>query len=413
MSNKNNIPQITDLFIKFLDNRCSPEEIKDLLTHFDSEKDEDVLRTLINVELGFKNNGVQPDSESNKRISRVRNALITQIDKSSLKIEGIEDDRFKNMSRPEKSNFTGLGFKLLAAVTLMGIGLTLVLRLTLPQLTHTSSPVVRDIAPGISTATLTLSNGQKINLNNTANGQIASQSGTRILKTANGQITYQASNPNKAIYDTVSNMISVPRGGQWQVDLPDGSKVWLNSASTLTYPVTFAHQKNRIVKLSGEGYFEVAKDKMHPFLVKTSQQEVQVYGTHFNINSYPDESFVNTTLAEGSVKVSMTGGHPRFLVPGQQAILKGRILTVSEANVEETLAWKNGYFRFNDENIRSIMRKLSRWYNVDVQYGPDITNDGLNGKISRFKNISQVLRALEATKSVHFKVEGRRVTVMK
>ena len=308
--------------------------------------------------------------------------------------------------------FIKIGVKLAAAAIAIGIIVTITLKLSLPQ-DKPSKLTYKDIAPGTNRAVLTLSNGKKINLNNAAAGQLATQAGMQILKTANGQITYKITGDIDRSGNAETNNITVPKGGQWQVILPDGSKIWLNSATSFSYPSTFGKQKERVVELSGEAYFEVAKNKTHPFIVKTDNQAVKVLGTHFNINSYNDEPSVNTTLVEGSVKVSTNGGNTKFLIPGQQAILTKGNLVVSEANVKETLAWKNGYFRFNDESIQSIMRKISRWYNIDVDYDSGIPNGRLNGKISRFKNISQVLKALEATKTVHFKVEGRRVTVLK
>jgi len=309
--------------------------------------------------------------------------------------------------------FIRIGIKLAAAAITIGIIITLTLKLTLPQDSPPKSPAANDIAPGTNKAVLTLSTGQKINLSNAVTGQLASQPGIRILKTTSGQIIYKYIPNAGRPEEPKSNNVTTPTGGQWQVILPEGTRVWLNSASSLTYPATLGKQKYRIVQLNGEAYFEVAKDKLHPFIVKTSQQDVEVFGTHFNINSYADEPSVKTTLAEGSVKVSATGGNTEFLIPGQQATLTGNNLEVGEANMEAVLAWKNGYFRFNDENIQSIMRKLSRWYDIDVRYEGSVSDKGLNGKLSRFKNISQVLKGLEATKTVHFKVEGRRVTVLK
>jgi transmembrane sensor len=309
--------------------------------------------------------------------------------------------------------FGKIGVRLAAAAILIGIILTVTLKLSFQQQPVKKLSYTPEIAPGTNTATLTLSNGKKINLTNAVNGQLAIQSGIQILKTGSGQIIYQTTDDRGESADNQTNNISVPKGGQWQVILPDGSKVWLNSVSTLNYPSSFKKQKERIVQLSGEAYFEVAKDRSHPFIVKTDKQVVTVLGTHFNINSYPDEPAVKTTLAEGRIMVSTSTANTKFLIPGQQAILKNDALSVKEADIEEALAWKSGYFRFNDEKIQSIMRKLSRWYNIDVQYEGDISEEGMNGKISRFKNISQALKALEATKTVHFKVEGRRVTVLK
>lgn len=310
-------------------------------------------------------------------------------------------------------SFVSIGIKLAIAAIMLGLTITVVIKYVIPREKPDNMNYSNNILPGSNKAVLALADGSKIDLNNSAKGQVAAQSGVRILKTDSGQIIYQAAENKHSENASLSNTVSVPAGGQWQVALPDGTKVWLNSASSLTYPVTFQNQKTRIVRLTGEAYFEVAKDKSHPFIVKTDQQTVEVLGTHFNINAYEDEPSVKTTLAEGSVKISGNNGQTKMLVPGQQALLKEGLLTVVNVNVEQALAWKNGNFRFNDEDIGSIMRQLSRWYNIEVQYDRDVSKEGLNGKVSRSKNISQVLNALEATKTVHFKVEGRRVTVMK
>jgi len=334
------------------------------------------------------------------------------LDISPKRIKAIRDRIFRELPGNHTA-FLKIGLVLAAAAVTIGIIVSITLNFSLLKGNRAALPQNLQIAPGTNSAVLTLSNGKKINLKNAVSGQLATQSGIQIVKTASGEITYKSTGSTGDADDTKTNNISTPNGGQWQVMLPDGTKVWLNSATTFTYPASFGKQKDRVVQLTGEAYFEVAKDKLHPFIVKTAQEEVAVLGTHFNINSYTDEPSVKTTLAEGRVKISGINGKIKFLIPGQQAVLKNGDLTVGEANVEEALAWKNGYFRFNDEDIQSIMRKLSRWYNIDVQYEGDISSEGLNGKISRFKNISQVLKALEATKTVHFKVEGRRVTVLK
>ncbi|MDB5122411.1 MAG: hypothetical protein JWP94_540 [Mucilaginibacter sp.] len=304
------------------------------------------------------------------------------------------------------NEFLKIGFRLAAAAAVIGVLITIAVKLWLPQPPLTGYKA--DISPGTNKAVLTLSDGKRISLNDASSGRLAVRPGVRIVKKGSGEIIYLVTGKPGGIRP---NNVTTPNGGQWRVVLPDGTKVWLNAASSFTYPTSFAGPV-RVVQLSGEAYLEVAKDKRHPFIVKTRQQQVEVLGTHFNINAYPNELSIRTTLAEGRVKVSGSTGQTRILAPGQQAVLSGEGLTVVEADVEEALAWKNGYFRFNDERIQSVMRKLSRWYNIDVQYSSAVSPNGLNGKISRYKNISQVLNALEATKMVHFKMEGRRVTVM-
>jgi len=282
-----------------------------------------------------------------------------------------------------------------------------------------SNPIVsqshanNNILPGGKKAYLTLADGQRIVLTNTKNGTLAQQPGVNITKASDGEVIYSITDLKPEREGAKNyNTIETPIGGQYQIVLPDGTKVWLNAASSLKFPSTFARLVNRKVELRGEAYFEVAKNKQQPFIVKTVEQEVEVLGTHFNINTYRDEQGVKTTLLEGSVKIH-SDLESKTLKPGEQSTLTNRRFMVKSIDVEEAIAWKRGYFYFNNENIESIMRKLSRWYNVDVQYEGKITDEGFYGTVSQTKNISQVLNILEKTKGVHFKIEGRRVIVMK
>lgn len=270
--------------------------------------------------------------------------------------------------------------------------------------------LARDIAPGGNKAILTLANGKKIVLSDAKNGKLAAESGVTVTKLADGKIIYAAEQGKVA--NATLNSIETPRGGQYEVILPDGSKVSLNAASSLTYPASFVALKERRVELKGEAYFEVAKDKKHPFIVKTENQEIKVLGTHFNINSYSDEPTAKTTLIEGSVLVKASDTE-QILKPGYQAINGISGLRVVAANVDEVLAWKNGYFMFDNEGIESVMRKISRWYNVDVVFKGNVPKDKFGGTVSRFENVSQVLRKLTYTDKVHFIIEERRIIVTK
>lgn len=271
---------------------------------------------------------------------------------------------------------------------------------------------VADVVPGGNRAVLTLANGKKIVLTGAGTGELAKQSGISIRKNHSGELVYtlSAQHNNAALeYNTTQT----PRGGQYQLELADGTKVWLNASSSLKYPTRFAG-KERQVELTGEAYFEVTHNASMPFKVKTNKEIVTVLGTHFNVNAYHDEPSVKTTLLEGKVKVNALNSKASgILKPGEQAILTGDQIQITPGDTEAATSWKNGYFRFRGENIASIMRKLSRWYNIDVQYTITISDEGYYGTISRFKNIKQVLAVLSETGSVHFKVDGRRVTVMK
>jgi len=277
--------------------------------------------------------------------------------------------------------------------------------------------VKNDLAPGGNKATLTLADGRVINLNDAAQGDLASQGGIAIMKTKDGQLVYSvkgadAANPAQAM---LLNTIATPRGGQYQVNLPDGSKVWLNTSSSLKFPVQFSKNERRVV-LSGEAYFEVAKNKLKPFVVKTAAQEVEVLGTHFNIHAYPDERNLKTTLMEGAVAISFTNPAIKeaLLKPGQQAQLNGsEQLKVLDVDIEQAIAWKNGLFMFDGQDLEGIMKQVSRWYDVDVVFENDeVKKKTFKGTISRFNHISQLLQVLESTGSVEFKMEGRRITAM-
>jgi len=278
--------------------------------------------------------------------------------------------------------------------------------------------VAANIAPGKNGATLTLANGQKILINDALAGNIASQSGVKISKTRTGQIIYEMTDQESSKLEY--NTLTTTKGEQTQVRLPDGSLVFLNAASSLRYPASFAKSAKRSVDLTGEGYFEIAEDKSHPFVVNAENQEVKVLGTHFNINAYRDEKAVKTTLLEGSVRVApvfgggyVAGEKVRVLKPGQQSSLTDREIQVSNVNIDEVMAWQKGYFRFYNEDISSIMRKVSRWYNIEVEYSGELPENGFNARITKYASIKQVLGKLEKTGDVHFKIEGRKVIVSK
>jgi transmembrane sensor len=276
------------------------------------------------------------------------------------------------------------------------------------QLSKTKS---EDILPGGNKATLTLANGKKIVLNDTANGKLAEQHGILITKSAKGEITYTVHDTEAANDELAFNKIETPVGGQYQVKLPDGTRVWLNATSSLRYPVMFMG-KVRQVELTGEAYFEVAHNKSIPFTVINARQTIEVLGTDFNVMAYPEEEEVATTLLEGAVKVS-GAGHVRTLYPGQQSrVTPSAMNIINDTDLDAVVAWKNGKIQFSDSSIQTIMRMLSRWYNIDVQYSGTLINTGFGGSVSRSKNLSEVLKVLEATGDVHFKIEGRRVTVM-
>jgi hypothetical protein len=277
-----------------------------------------------------------------------------------------------------------------------------------------------DILPGNNKAILTLADGSRISLDDAESGLLASQGNIAITKTHNGEIVYEKNQSDKkknALFQSVINTIQTPKGGKYQVRLPDGSKVWLNSASTLSYPTAFTG-KERIVKLKGEAYFEIAPNKSVPFRVESDDQIVEVLGTHFNVNSYDDEDFTKTTLIEGSVKVilntkSNISGKTKLLKPGEQSFINSSKsdIRIENADTEKAIAWKNGYFKFKNTPIQEIMREVERWYDVELIYEGNMPTDEFTGFVSNDVNISAVLKILEQSGGVKFTVKGKKLKV--
>jgi len=273
-----------------------------------------------------------------------------------------------------------------------------------------SQLVKHDAEPGNNKAILTLGNGTKLVLDSAKIGLLAKKGHISIQKTQDGQLRYIVDKGDgQTQNETITwNTISTPRGGQYQVILPDGTKVWLNAASSLKFPTAFTGN-TRSVELTGEAYFEVVKNVVQPFTVKVDHMHVKVFGTHFNIMAYHDESAIKTTLLEGSVQLN-DGSSSSFLKPGQQGVAKGGNIQVAEVDVEQTIAWKNGFFEFNRASIYDIMKQISRWYDIEVIYDGKLPDDEFVGKIERNVKLSQVLHILELNR-VHFKVENKKITV--
>lgn len=270
------------------------------------------------------------------------------------------------------------------------------------------------IVPGGNKAILTLAGGKSIVLDSAANGALASNGKCQVNKVGDGKLVYDVL-PNAThagVNAVLYNTLTIPPGGQYQVVLPDGTQVWLNSSSSLSYPTEFTGN-SRTVKLTGEAYFEVAKNKDKPFYVEMNNVQVKVLGTHFNISAYADDKDLTTTLLEGSVQISKNGSLA-LLKPGQQAVTGNNVNTiaVSKANINQAMAWKNGYFMFNDDNIVDIMKKVSRWYDADIEYQGNFANQRFGGTFTRSKSITDLLKNLEQIGNVHFKITGRRITVM-
>jgi transmembrane sensor len=266
-----------------------------------------------------------------------------------------------------------------------------------------------DVPPGSNKATLTLADGSSIVLDDAEDGALAQQGGVKVIKIG-GKLAYHAT--NKALSEVEYNTITTPRGGQYQLELPDGSRVWINAASSIRFPTAFTGNARR-VEVNGEAYFEVAKNKSMPFMVKVNNAEVQVLGTHFNIMAYDEEDVVSTTLLEGSVKF-VTGDKISILKPGQQSQLSkdGQVKLVNDVDVDQVVAWKNGLFVFDNSELGTVMRQLSRWYDIDVVYRTRNVTTSFVGEVPRTSKLSDVLKVIELTSKMHFEVAGKKVIVM-
>jgi len=328
--------------------------------------------------------------------------------------EHIRQERSATVLKPRW--FT-TGWKIAASILclVMATGVYFLVSRT-PAPVQPAAQLQNDVPPGGNKAVLTLANGTKITLDNADNGALAQQGNTKIIKLDSGQLAYNVQGQTEEV---TYNTLATPRGGQYQVTLPDGTRVWLNAASSLYFPTAFSGGERKVA-LTGEAYFEVAPKANQPFRVSVAlpasdhkAMMVEVLGTHFNINAYPEEKIIHTTLLEGSVK-AITGNTKVAIQPGEQASLPvngNSAFVVSRPNLMEVMAWKNGYFRFKGDNITTIMQQLARWYDITPVYEGNMELKNFSGTISRNENISGVLKMLEATEDITFKVEGKKVIV--
>ena len=302
-----------------------------------------------------------------------------------------------------------------AAVVLVFIGYSSILHLFIHKrqqnvVTKTKTQL-HDILPGGNKAVLTLGNGKTIVLDNAKNGMLVKEGKTVVKKMANGQLLYNAA----AFTDTKAapsiNTITTPRGGQYQVILPDGTKVWLNSASWIRFPTYFTGT-SREVEINGEAYFEVTKNRFKPFKVKTNHANIEVLGTHFNVMAYDDETVMKTTLLEGAVNIT-SGSFSAKLIPGQQAQVSasGQNKVLNDVDVDDEIAWKNGIFQFRDAGIDVILRQAARWYDVNIIYKSKLPGKEFTGRISRNVKASALLNMLNYT-GANLKIEGNNIIVL-
>lgn len=371
------------LYEKYLEGKCTPDERHQLENYQDH----------LNLDGNIWQNHTMGDPD------QIKQSILGKLE-NSINVHSGKQSRI-------------ISYSIAASlILLLSAGLFYYKRAKEPVLVKTEHPRFKnDVLPGNNKAILTLDNGSVINLDDAKTGVLTSENDIDIKKIADGKLEYAASqNQNTAVR---YNTLRTPMGGEFQIVLPDGTKVWLNSGTSLRFPTAFTGSE-RVVELNGEAYFEVSKNKKMPFHVRTvNDLDIKVLGTEFNVMAYDNEKIINTTLIEGSVEVQK-GSRMQLLKPGEEAVLnKGNgNIRVGEADTEQATAWKDGQFVFVNENIESIMRKVSRWYNVDIEYKGNLSNKDFVGTISRKKNVSELLKMLELTGAVHFSIEGRRITVM-
>jgi len=392
------------LFQKYLDNKCSPSEIRRLIQYFDSGENEELFKKLI----GRQHELMEDSSDFTQGFESLLDSSFNKIKQAIT---------FENNRKEAASLYRIHWFKICAAAAVIFIFFASAFyifrrkeaRVIVAQNVHTRP--VKDFPAGHNTAVLTLGNGSTILLDTAADGTLARQGNIKVLK-FNDQIAYNKSSEMNAT--TVYNTITTASGNQYQLILTDGSRVWLNAASSIRFPTAFRGNERR-VEITGEAYFEVAKDPKKPFRVDFknkagNKDEIEVLGTHFNVNTYHDEPDMKTTLLEGSVRIK-DGNKIKMLSPGQQAsITSAGIEIIKNADLDPVMAWKNGYFLFDNTDIYTLMRQVARWYNVDIKYSGKVSEEGFSGKISREVPLSKLIKVLELN-DVHVKIQGRTMIV--
>lgn len=399
------------LFEKYLRKECSAEEFEEMMTW------------LVAMDEGEKNKLSAPLIELwDKAMAHQLPSTAEQVDWDRVFHKVVNAGEQDGSAIPiEYEQPNRIGWKRVAvAVVIFGVIISasiLLLNKKAPkEIVKLEKPVSHqpeEILPKGNQALLTLSNGSVIVLDSTKNGIITNQGNVKVIKLDSGQLVYSPATSNAADSREITyNTISTPRAAQYQIVLSDGTKVWLNAASSLRYPTSFSGQERK-VELTGEGYFEVAKNKDKPFHVRVGAVEVEVTGTHFNIMAYEDEASIQTTLMEGSVKVSCNG-QSDLLKPGKQASLNraSSQLTTGDADVQQAVAWKNGYFYFDRSDVKTIMRQVSRWYDLDIVYEASVPDMKFSGKIERNLPLSGISHLLESGQ-IHFRIEGKNCIMMK
>jgi transmembrane sensor len=399
--------QLEDLYNKYIQNNCTHQECEALINEL----------------------GASPEDGMNEEaISRLFNATWEGLD--------VFPDKYQlpELSLPQETTYGApviemysvkkRWMRMAAAASILlilGAAAYWLVRTRETNLPVTPVATIKDILPGGNKAVLILGDSSTIILDSAANGQLAQQGNANIIKQRDGQLIYKSRSIDHS--PLAFNTLRTPRGGQYQLVLPDGSKVWLNAASSITYPTAF-EGKERKITIDGEAYLEVAHDALKPFIVQANNTEVVVLGTHFNVHAYSDEPVIRTTLIQGKVKVRKSAIDNRqsaedneqavVLKPGEQAVIvsHSRLTIDHSPDIEEVLAWKNGLFRFNNADIETVMKQVERWYDVDVVYEGPKPEGHFRGKVPRNVMASEMLKIIEAS-GVKCKIENKKIIIMK
>lgn len=398
------------LYKRFKEGTATPGELRAFYDLVGQPENEAVIEALVQKDL----EELSKKSDDEVRVSFTRQRLEVLQKQRQEKLRKIFETPGEAPVVPMERPVRRVSIRWAAAAAVVLVAGALWLTLNSKPQTPNSKPqtaVVHDIAPGHDGAILTLSNGRKIILDSANNGALASEQGTNITKD-NGQVVYNSLTIDHSPL-TIYNTMTTPRGRQYQLVLSDGTKVWLNAASSIKYPTAFTTNERR-VEITGEAYFEVAHDASKPFIVSKGQTEVQVLGTHFNVNAYDDENDIRVTLLQGSVKVSRLTSHDsRIIKPGEQVILNlstPQHLNITRPDLDQVMAWKNGMFNYESADLPTILRQFSRWYDVDVIYEGAVPKDKFFVLMKRDVPLSSVLKALQAS-NVKFKIEGKKLMV--
>lgn len=411
--------ELKDLLEKYLGNRLTPEESRRLQVLMQAEHTGPVLEEMIAGILAENRYAPEADTDLQQEFDKVmataalRQALIRRDDPEETDTTAQqamqEEDNLRHLPRKNIRTF----YKTMAAAAVLAFILAGVYtwRYYYVQPKTLVSEKKVTIKPGSHKAELILADGSTIVLDEAGAGTVGQQGNTKIIKLDSGRLAYQAVSAGSTAAPEY-NTIRTPKGGQYQVVLPDGSQVWMNAASSLKFPVVFSGS-SRTVMLTGEAYFEIVQQAGKPFIVQTSGVEVKVLGTHFNVMAYADEASVRTTLLEGAVRVTQ-GAATVMMKPGQQASIAGKEdqFLITRPEIEDVMAWKEGQFRFRKAEIPVIMRQIARWYDVDIEYKGDVSGIRMYGSMTRKENIEQLLELMEQTGRVHFTINGNRITVM-